>query len=104
MPLMAMDELEGLLACPVCQSPLLRHGEGWVCSAAACPRHTDRYRCVGITPVLIDFGQSVFTDADLLGGEAASINRRTPWRGVHGDEAARLAAEQSGRAQRAAAA
>jgi len=27
--------------------------------------------------VLIDFGQSVFTEADLLGGEAASIIRRT---------------------------
>jgi SAM-dependent methyltransferase len=72
-PLMAMDDLERLLACPVCRSPLQRPAAAYVCSAGACRRHAEPFPSVGTVPVLVDFDDSVFDEADILGRGGESI-------------------------------
>lgn len=73
MTLMAMNDLDGLLACPLCCSPLQRRADAYVCSADVCPRHTEPFPSLGTVPVLVDFDRSVFDEADILGREGESI-------------------------------
>jgi SAM-dependent methyltransferase len=76
MPLMAMNDLDSLLACPRCASPLQRRSDAYECSADVCPRHTQPFPSVGSVPVLVDFDRSIFDEVDVLGGEGDSIVQR----------------------------
>jgi SAM-dependent methyltransferase len=97
-PLMAMEELDGLLACPVCRSPLERRADGYVCSADACRRHANPFPFVGTVPVLVDFDRSVFDEAGVLGRDGESILPRR--RGVVYTSVKRLLAPRNRVAER----
>lgn len=84
MPLVDLDAIGPLLACPRCRSPLLSGSGAFHCTAADCPYHpAGSFPTVGRWPVLVDFERSVLRreQVDLTGGTAlprSAVDRLPP--------------------------
>lgn len=73
---------EGGVVCPRCGAVVGPDGEGWRCSAPACPYATDLFPVVAGTPALVDFEHSVLSAEALRATAAASLVTRPDRPGI----------------------
>lgn len=67
MPLVALESLVSLLACPRCGSAIVETAGSFECSSPACPLSApDAFPIVGGAPAFVDFERSILQRGDLL--------------------------------------
>lgn len=77
MPLIALEQLAPLLACPRCRSPIRRTSGGYTCSSPDCELSRDSsFPRAGEQPVLVDFADSILSRDEVLQRAGRSVIER----------------------------
>lgn len=77
MGLLALEDIQPLLVCPRCRSPLLKRSDCFLCGNQVCDfSRGDGFFIVDGRPVLVDFDRSVLTKTVLIESAAASVVAR----------------------------
>lgn len=81
MGLIHREQLESLLACPRCRSPIRPASDGYACSSADCALSRESsFPLAGEQPVLVDFEDSILSRDEVLerGGRSIIERDRSP--------------------------
>ena len=72
MPLIPFEDIQPLLRCPRCRSPLASRGATLACGSAECALSAQPFPEIGGRRALVDFEQSVLTEAGLRARDGTS--------------------------------